>query len=67
MTNLGVLPGSNNFSRGYAINTRRDRRRIGQINVSRLLRWDPVNGMVGLTRLAGDNDRGLLTELMTLA
>jgi probable HAF family extracellular repeat protein len=32
-------------------------------SVSRAFRWDPINGMVGLTGLAGDNDRGVATGI----
>ncbi|HMO27216.1 MAG TPA: hypothetical protein PKB10_13215, partial [Tepidisphaeraceae bacterium] len=62
MQNIGTLPGSNNFSRGYAIND------FGVIvgesdnNTSRAFRWDGVN-MTGLTRLAGDNDRGVAHDI----
>jgi len=59
MMNLGVLSGSNNFSRGYAINSSGVIVGESDNNISRAFRWDPVNGMVGLTRLAGDNDRGV--------
>lgn len=59
MLNLGVLPGSNNFSRGYAINNSGVIVGESDNNNSRAFRWDPVNGMVGLIRLAGDNDRGV--------
>ncbi|MEO7854844.1 MAG: PEP-CTERM sorting domain-containing protein [Rubrivivax sp.] len=58
LVNIGVLPGSNNFSRGYAIND------LGVVvgesdnNSSRAFVY--ANGvMTGLTRLAGDNDRGV--------
>lgn len=63
MQNIGTLPGSNNFSRGYAIND------LGVIvgesdnNNSRAFRWDSVNGLSGLTRLAGDNDRGVAHDI----
>ena len=59
MQNLGVLPGSNNFSRGYDINNSGVIVGESDNNTSRAFRWDPVNGMVGLIRLAGDNDRGV--------
>jgi probable HAF family extracellular repeat protein len=59
MTNIGVLPGSNNFSRGYAINDAGVVVGESDNNSSRAFRWDQTNGMVGLTRLAGDNDRGV--------
>jgi hypothetical protein len=52
MTNLGVLPGSNNFSRGYAINSSGVIVGESDNNNSRAFRWDSVNGMVGLIRLA---------------
>lgn len=62
LTNLGVLPGSNNFSRGYAIND------LGVVvgesdnNSSRAFVY--ANGvMTGLTRLAGDNDRGVAHDI----
>lgn len=63
MQNIGTLPGSNNFSRGYAIND------LGVVvgesdnNNSRAFRWDATNGMTGLTRLAGDNDRGVAHDI----
>jgi probable HAF family extracellular repeat protein len=63
MQNIGTLPGSNNFSRGYAIND------FGVVvgesdnNSSRAFRWDSTNGMTGLTRLAGDNDRGIAHDI----
>lgn len=63
MQNIGTLPGSNNFSRGYAIND------FGVVvgesdnNTSRAFRWDSTNGMTGLTRLAGDNDRGVAHDI----
>jgi len=62
MVNLGVLPGSNNFSRGYAIND------FGVVvgesdnNTSRAFVY--ANGtLTGLTRLAGDNDRGVAHDI----
>jgi probable HAF family extracellular repeat protein len=63
MSNLGVLPGSNNFSRGYAINDSGVVVGESDNNNSRAFRWDAVNGMVGLTRLAGDNDRGVAHDI----
>lgn len=63
MQNIGTLPGSNNFSRGYAIND------LGVVvgesdnNSSRAFRWDSTNGLTGLTRLAGDNDRGVAHDI----
>lgn len=59
MSNIGVLPGSNNFSRGYAINDSGVVVGESDNNNSRAFRWDQTNGMTGLTRLAGDNDRGV--------
>lgn len=62
MSNLGVLPGSNNFSRGYAIND------LGVIvgesdnNNSRAFIYSGGT-MSGLTRLAGDNDRGVAHDI----
>ncbi len=62
MINLGVLPGSNNFSRGYAIND------FGVVvgesdnNASRAFVY--ANGtLTGLIRLAGDNDRGVAHDI----
>ena len=62
MVNLGVLPGSNNFSRGYAIND------FGVVvgesdnNTSRAFVY--ANGtLTGLIRLAGDNDRGVAHDI----
>ena len=62
MINLGVLPGSNNFSRGYAIND------FGVVvgesdnNTSRAFVY--ANGtLTGLIRLAGDNDRGVAHDI----
>lgn len=58
MTNLGVLPGSNNFSRGYSLNDSGVVVGESDNNISRAFVYQ--NGiMTGLTRLAGDNDRGV--------
>ena len=58
MQNLGVLSGSNNFSRGYAINDSGVVVGESDNNISRAF---VASGgtMNGLTRLAGDNDRGV--------
>ena len=59
LVNLGVLPGSNNFSRGYAINDSGVIVGESDNNVPQAFRWDPVGGMTGLVRLAGDNFFGV--------
>lgn len=59
MQNLGVLPGSNNFSRGYAIND------LGQVvgesdnNSSRAFLHTPGSGMTNLGGLQGLNASGI--------
>ena len=62
MTNLGVLPGSNNFSRGYAINDAGVVVGESDNNVSRAF-VSSGGVMTGLTRLAGDNDRGVAHDI----
>lgn len=59
MTNLGVLPGSNNFSRGYAINNAGVVVGESDNNTSRAFRFDPATP--GLTDLGGlpPNNRGV--------
>lgn len=59
MTNLGVLPGSNNFSRGYAINNAGVVVGESDNNTSRAFRWDPSART--LTDLGGlpPNNRGV--------
>ncbi len=58
ITNIGTLAGSNNFSRGYAINDSGVIVGESDNNISRaFVHRDGV--MTGLTRLAGDNDRGV--------
>lgn len=58
MNNLGVLPGSNNFSRGYAINDLGVV--VGESDNNSSRAFVHANGtLTGLTRLAGDNDRGV--------
>jgi len=66
MTNLGALPGAttNRFARGFGIND--SGVVVGEFNndASRAFVFDPVVGsMVGLTRLAGDNDRGVAEDV----
>jgi probable HAF family extracellular repeat protein len=66
MSNLGVLPGAttNQFGRGYALND--SGVVVGEFNndASRAFVYDPMVGsMVGLTRLAGDNDRGVAQDI----
>jgi probable HAF family extracellular repeat protein len=56
---LGVLPGSNNFSRGYAINDAGVIVGESDNNTPQAFRWDPINGMTGLIRLLGDNFNGV--------
>lgn len=63
MQNLGTLPGSNNFSRGYAINDHGVVVGESDNNISRAFRWDSTNGMTGLMRLAGDNNRGVAHDI----
>jgi probable HAF family extracellular repeat protein len=58
MSNVGVLSGSNNFSRGYAINDAGVIVGESDNNSSRAFVYNS-GAMVGLTRLAGDNDRGV--------
>jgi len=62
MTNLGVLPGSNNFSRGYAINDAGIVVGESDNNISRAF-VSSGGTMTGLTRLAGDNDRGVAHDI----
>lgn len=62
MTNLGALPNAtaNRFARGFGVNDHGVV--VGEFdnNVPRAFVYDPnVGSMVGLTRLAGDNDRGV--------
>lgn len=62
MLNVGVLPGSNNFSRGYAINDAGTIVGESDNNSSRAFIY--ANGTLsGLTRLAGDNDRGVAHDI----
>lgn len=62
MLNVGVLPGSNNFSRGYAINDAGAIVGESDNNASRAFIY--ANGSLsGLTRLAGDNDRGVAHDI----
>jgi probable HAF family extracellular repeat protein len=62
LTNIGVLPGSNNFSRGYAINDSGTIVGESDNNSSRAFVYE--NGtLTGLTRLAGDNDRGVAHDI----
>jgi len=62
MVNLGVLPGSNNFSRGYAINDLGVV--VGESDNNTSHAFVSANGsMTGLTRLAGDNDRGVAHDI----
>lgn len=62
MLNIGVLPGSNNFSRGYAINDAGTIVGESDNNNSRAFIYS--NGTLsGLTRLAGDNDRGVAHDI----
>ena len=62
MVNVGVLPGSNNFSRGYAINDAGTIVGESDNNTSRAFIY--ANGSLsGLTRLAGDNDRGVAHDI----
>jgi probable HAF family extracellular repeat protein len=63
LQNIGTLPGSNNFSRGYAINDSGVVVGESDNNSSRAFRWDSGGGMTGLTRLAGDNDRGVAHDI----
>ena len=63
MQNIGTLPGSNNFSRAYAINDFGVVIGASDNNSLRGFRWDSVNGMTGLTRLAADNDRGVAHDI----
>ena len=58
LVNLGVLPGSNNFSRGYAINDSGVIVGESDNNISRAFVYQG-GVMTALTRLAGDNDRGV--------
>jgi probable HAF family extracellular repeat protein len=62
MTNLGVLPGSNNFSRGYAINDSGVVVGESDNDSSRAFVYS-AGAMTGLTRLAGDNDRGVAHDI----
>ena len=57
MVNIGVLTGSNNFSRGYAINDNGVIVGESDNNISRAFVYSG-GVMTGLTRLAGNNDRG---------
>jgi probable HAF family extracellular repeat protein len=59
LQNIGVLPGSNNFSRGYAINDSGVIVGESDNNSSMAFRWDPVNGMTGLVRIAGGSFAGV--------
>ena len=62
MAGLGVLAGSNNFSRGYAINDAGVVVGESDNNSSRAFVYR--NGLLsGLTRLAGDNDRGVAHDV----
>lgn len=62
LTNIGTLPGSNNFSRGYAINDSGVIVGESDNNGSRAFVY--ANGaMTGLTRVAGDNDRGVAHDI----
>jgi hypothetical protein len=62
MSNLGVLAGSNNFSRGYAINDSGVIVGESDNNNSRAF-VDSGGAMSGLLRLAGDNDRGVAHDV----
>ena len=62
MVNLGVLPGSNNFSRSYAINDLGVV--VGESDNNTSCAFVYANGtLTGLTRLAGDNDRGVAHDI----
>lgn len=66
MVHLGALPDAttNRFARGYAIND--SGVVVGEFNndASRAFVYDPLVGaMTGLTRLAGDNDRGVAHDI----
>jgi probable HAF family extracellular repeat protein len=62
MLNLGVLPGSNNFSRGYAINDAGTV--VGEFDNNTSRAFIYASGTLsGLTRLAGDNDRGVAHDI----
>jgi probable HAF family extracellular repeat protein len=62
MSNLSALTGSNNFSRGYAINDSGVVVGESDNNSSRAFVYR--NGALeGLTRLAGDNDRGVAHDI----
>lgn len=64
MTQLGVLPNAttNQFSRGYAVNDAGTV--VGEFNNDTSRAFAFRNGvMVGLTRLAGDNDRGVAQDI----
>lgn len=62
MLNVGVLPGSNNFSRGYAINDAGTI--VGESDNNNSRAFIYANGTLsGLTRLAGDNDRGVAHDI----
>lgn len=62
LANIGTLAGSNNFSRGYAINDAGVIVGESDNNSSRAFVY--ANGvMTGLTRLAGDNDRGVAHDI----
>jgi probable HAF family extracellular repeat protein len=58
MTNLGTLPGSNNFSRGYAINNRGVVVGESDNSASRAFRYDPAGGLTDLGGLP-PNNRGV--------
>lgn len=62
MVGIGVLPGSNNFSRGYAINDAGAI--VGESDNNNSRAFIYANGSLsGLTRLAGDNDRGVAHDI----
>jgi len=62
MTNIGTLAGSNNFSRGFAIND--SGVIVGESDNSSSRAFVFREGvMTGLTRLAGDNDRGVAHDI----
>ena len=62
LVNLGVLSGSNNFSRGYAVNDSGVVVGESDNNISRAF-VSSGGVMTGLTRLAGDNDRGVAHDI----
>lgn len=63
MQGIGVLPGSNNFSRGYAINDAGVVVGESDNNSSKAFRWDAVSGMTGLTNIAGTGVGGVAHDI----